>query len=64
MVLRWSTSKIEFSDPDLAPKWLPSAGIVLTYDPMGKLFKKSITEQTMIYKPCHRKLKIEKHEPH
>jgi hypothetical protein len=22
MVLRWSTSKIVFSDPDLAPKWL------------------------------------------
>ena len=39
MVLRWSTSKIVFSDPDLDPKWLPSAGLVLTYDPMGKLFK-------------------------
>jgi hypothetical protein len=25
MVLRWSTSKIVFSDPDLGPKWLPSA---------------------------------------
>jgi hypothetical protein len=39
MVLRWSTSKIVFSDPDLGSKWLPSADIVLTWDPMGKLFK-------------------------
>jgi hypothetical protein len=30
MVLRWSTSKIVFSDPDLGPKWPPSADIVLT----------------------------------
>jgi hypothetical protein len=30
MVLRWSTSKIVFSDPDLGSKWLPSADIVLT----------------------------------
>jgi hypothetical protein len=30
MVLRWSTSKIVFSDPNLGPKWLPSADIVLT----------------------------------
>jgi hypothetical protein len=29
-VLRWSTSKIVFSDPDLDPKWPPSADIVLT----------------------------------
>jgi hypothetical protein len=28
MVLRWSTSKIVFSDPDLGSKWLPSADIV------------------------------------
>ena len=39
MVLRWSTSKIVFSDPDLGPKWPPSSDIVLTQDPMGKLFK-------------------------
>jgi hypothetical protein len=25
MVLRWSTSKIVFSDPDLGSKWPPSA---------------------------------------
>ena len=30
MVLRWSTSKIVFSDPDLGSKWPPSADIVLT----------------------------------
>jgi hypothetical protein len=30
MVLRWSTAKIVFSDPDLGLKWLPSADIVLT----------------------------------
>jgi hypothetical protein len=24
MVLRWSTAKIVFSDPDLGPKWPPS----------------------------------------
>jgi hypothetical protein len=30
MVLRWSTSKIVFSDPDLGPKWPPSSDIVLT----------------------------------
>jgi hypothetical protein len=30
MILRWSTSKIVFSDPDLVPKWPPSADIVLT----------------------------------
>jgi hypothetical protein len=30
MVLRWSTAKIVFSDPDLGPKWPPSADIVLT----------------------------------
>jgi hypothetical protein len=30
MVLRWSTSKIVFSDPDLGSKWPPSANIVLT----------------------------------
>jgi hypothetical protein len=28
MVLRWSTSKIVFSDPDLGSKWPPSADIV------------------------------------
>jgi hypothetical protein len=28
--LRWSTSKIVFSDPDLGSKWPPSADIVLT----------------------------------
>jgi hypothetical protein len=39
MVLRWSTFKIVFSDPDLGSKWPPSADIVLTKDPMGKLFK-------------------------
>ena len=39
MVLRWSTTKIVFSEPDLGPKWPPSADIVLTWDPMGKLFK-------------------------
>ena len=27
MVLRWSTSKIVFSDPDLGSKWPPSAHI-------------------------------------
>jgi len=39
MVLRWSTSKIVFSDPDLGSKWLPSAKIVLTYNvgPYGKI---------------------------
>jgi hypothetical protein len=31
MVLRWSTSKIVFSDPDLSSKWPPTADIVLTY---------------------------------
>jgi predicted alpha/beta-fold hydrolase len=30
MVLRWSTSKNVFSDPDLGSKWPPSADIVLT----------------------------------
>jgi hypothetical protein len=30
MVLKWSTAKIVFSDPDLSPKWPPSADIVLT----------------------------------
>jgi hypothetical protein len=30
MVLRWSTSKIVFSDPNLGSKWPPSADIVLT----------------------------------
>jgi hypothetical protein len=30
MVLRWSTSKIVFSDTDLGPKWPLSADIVLT----------------------------------
>jgi hypothetical protein len=30
MILRWSTAKIVFSDPDLGPKWPPSADIVLT----------------------------------
>jgi hypothetical protein len=29
MVLGWSTAKIVFSDPDLGPKWPPSADIVL-----------------------------------
>jgi hypothetical protein len=28
MVLRWSTSKIVFNDPDLGSKWPPSADIV------------------------------------
>jgi hypothetical protein len=28
-----------FSDSDLGSKWPPSADIVLTWDPMGKLFK-------------------------
>jgi hypothetical protein len=32
VVLRWSTAKIVFSDPDLGPKWPPSADIVLTQD--------------------------------
>jgi hypothetical protein len=31
MVLRWSTFKIISSDPDLHPRWLPWADIVLTY---------------------------------
>jgi hypothetical protein len=30
MVLKWSTAKIVFSDPDLGPKWPPLADIVLT----------------------------------
>jgi hypothetical protein len=30
MVLRWSTAKIVFNDPDLGPKWPPSVGIALT----------------------------------
>jgi hypothetical protein len=39
MVLKWSTSKITSSDPDLHAKWLPSANIVLTWDRMGNMFK-------------------------
>jgi hypothetical protein len=39
MVLRWSTFKIMSCDPNLHPRWQPSANIVLTKDPMGKLFK-------------------------
>ena len=34
MFLRWSTSKIMFSVPDLDPKWPPSADIVLTSEPI------------------------------
>ena len=30
MVLKWSTFKIISSDPDLHPRWPPSADIVLT----------------------------------
>ena len=30
MVFSWSTAKIVFNDPDLGPKWPPSADIVLT----------------------------------
>jgi hypothetical protein len=30
MVLKWSIFKIVSSDPDLHPRWLPSADIVLT----------------------------------
>ena len=29
IVLRWSTAKNMFSDPDLGPKWPPSADIIL-----------------------------------
>jgi hypothetical protein len=32
---------VESCDPDLHPRWPPSADIVLTYDPMGKMFKKN-----------------------
>jgi hypothetical protein len=39
MVLKWSTFKIISSDPDLHPRWPPSADIVLTKDPMGNMFK-------------------------
>ena len=31
MVLRWSIFKIVSGDPDLHPRWPPSADIVLTY---------------------------------
>jgi hypothetical protein len=30
MVLKWSTFKLISSDPDLHPRWPPSADIVLT----------------------------------
>jgi hypothetical protein len=33
------TFKIISSDPDLHPRWPPSADIVLTQDPMGNMFK-------------------------
>jgi hypothetical protein len=36
MVLKWSIFKIVSGDPDLHPRWPPSADIVLTYGPMGK----------------------------
>jgi hypothetical protein len=39
MVLKWSTFKIISSDPNLHPRWPPSADIVLTSDPMGNMFK-------------------------
>jgi hypothetical protein len=50
MVLRWSTSKIVFSDPDLGSKWPPSADIVLTKDPMGKLFKNLLLKPVSQFK--------------
>ena len=39
MILRWSTVEIMSYDPDLYPRWPPSADIVLTKDPMGNMFK-------------------------
>jgi hypothetical protein len=39
MVLRWLTFKIMSCDPDLHPRWPPSADIVLTLDPKGNMFK-------------------------
>jgi hypothetical protein len=41
MALRWSAFKIMSCDPDLHPRWSPSADIVLTWNPMGKMFKKN-----------------------
>jgi hypothetical protein len=35
MVLNWSIFKIVSGDPDLHPRWLPAADIVLTWDLMG-----------------------------
>jgi hypothetical protein len=39
MVLRWSTSKIVFSDPDLGSKWPPSAEILHIIFPIGSYVK-------------------------
>ena len=41
MVLRLSTSKIVFSDPDLGPKWPLTSRHSFNIGPMGKLFKSS-----------------------
>jgi hypothetical protein len=36
--LRGNFFKIMSCDPDLHPRWPPSADIVLTWGPMGKMF--------------------------
>jgi hypothetical protein len=46
MVHKWSIFKIVSGDPDLHPRWPPSADIVLTYDLMGKFFKKIFSSET------------------
>jgi hypothetical protein len=46
MVLGWSTAKIISSDPDLHPRWPPSADIVLTWDRMGKKCFKIFSSET------------------
>jgi hypothetical protein len=46
MVLKWSIFKIVSSDPDLHPRWPPSADIVLTLDPMRKKYFKIFSSET------------------
>ena len=41
MVLRWSPFRIVFDDPACQPRQPTSTDIVLTYDPIRKMFKKS-----------------------
>ena len=50
IVLRWSTSKIVFSDPDLGSKWPPSADIVLTGSYGKVVYKSSLLKPVSQFK--------------